>query len=195
MQTNYTTIQEALKRTRNKKKYQSEGGEWPPSGIWRPREGDCCCCCSCLSSSWGSRFVVQITIRSPGGHDTFVRYRISGYYSWATQGREKHSSGLGGSLLARDGDRGACWVGVGQQWKHSPLLKIPHNPTVGPCPPGPFHPWVLSLFHPFTPRCKNIVHMQVKCCFLFLSGSLVALSWPQNHVKMQVFLLASRKTL
>ena len=35
--------------------------------------------------------------------------------------------------------------------------------------------------------------MQVKCCFLFLLGSLVALSWPQNHVKMQVFSSCKQK--
>ena len=35
--------------------------------------------------------------------------------------------------------------------------------------------------------------MQVKCCFLFLFGSLVALSWPQNHVKMHVFSSCKQK--
>ena len=35
--------------------------------------------------------------------------------------------------------------------------------------------------------------MQVKCCFLFLLGSLVALSWPQNHVKMHVFSSCKQK--
>ena len=30
---------------------------------------------------------------------------LSWYYSWTTHGREKHSSGLGGCLLARHGDR------------------------------------------------------------------------------------------
>ena len=35
--------------------------------------------------------------------------------------------------------------------------------------------------------------MEVKCCFLFLFGSLVALSWPQNHVKMQVFSSCKQK--
>ena len=40
-----------------------------------------------------------------------------------------------------------------------PFLRFPIIP--GPCPPGPFHPWILSLFHPFTlsPKmqkpCKN----------------------------------------
>ena len=40
-----------------------------------------------------------------------------------------------------------------------PFLRFPIIP--GPCPPAPFHPWILSLFHPFTlsPKmqkpCKN----------------------------------------
>ena len=37
--------------------------------------------------------------------------------------------------------------------------------------------------------------MQVKCCFLFLLGSLVALSWTQNHVKMQVFSSCKHKNI
>ena len=37
--------------------------------------------------------------------------------------------------------------------------------------------------------------MQVKCCFVFLFGSLVALSWPQNHVKMHVFPSCKQKII
>ncbi len=68
---------------------------------------------------------------------------------------------------------------------------IPHNPrTLPPSTLSPPDPYTLLPFHP---RFKNPVKMQVKCCFLFLFGSLVALSWPQNHVKMHVFSSCKQK--
>ena len=38
--------------------------------------------------------------------------------------------------------------------KIPPFLRFPIIPR--PCPPGPFHPWILSLFHPFTQDANTL---------------------------------------
>ena len=49
------------------------------------------------------------------------------------------SVGIGGCLLARDGDMGACWVGVGQQWRHWCVLA--RNGDMGACWVGVAQQW------------------------------------------------------
>ena len=50
----------------------------------------------------------------------------------------------------------------------------------------------MTILHP---TCKNPANTQVKCSFLFLFGSLVALSWPHNHLKLHVFCSCKQKAL
>ena len=42
-------------------------------------------------------------------------------------------------MLARDGDTGACWVGVGQQWRHGCVLA--RNGDMGACWVGVGQQW------------------------------------------------------
>ena len=68
-----------------------------------------------------------------------------------------------------------CALSKASRFEFPPFLWSPI--IQGPCPPGPFHPRIPSPFHT---RCKNPVKMHVKCCFVFLFGSLVALAWPKT---------------
>ena len=81
-----------------------------------------------------------------------------------------------------------------------PFLRFPIIP--GPCPPGPFHPWILSLFHPFTlsPKmqkpCKNagkmlfFISLWVPGCSLMAPKQCKNAGFfflqAENTVKMQV---------
>ncbi len=119
--------------------YQSEGAR---AAIWTFKGPDSCCCVVVvlLSSSWGSCFVVQITIRKPRPPRHLCKIPNFGYYSRTSHGREKHSSSLGECLLSSQARKQSqWWVVADQAWNcHHPGCLISTLQT------WPLAGWILA---------------------------------------------------